>query len=85
MKLYPMTMIVSESADVTREEVAEALDLNPMSVTLMLKGSAVQVTEDYLETVNEVNEQFAGKVTLLIGEPLDLGGDDEVNLDMNAL
>lgn len=73
MKFYPMTMIVSPSATVTRGEIATELKLNAATISILLQGAAVQVTEDYLPLVDQVNEKYSGQVTLVVGDPSTVG------------
>lgn len=72
MKLYPMTIVFSESVTIGKKELAARLGLNIVTVTMMLKGLPVQVGEDYLDVAKEFNEEYAGEVTLLLGKPTDL-------------
>jgi hypothetical protein len=72
MKVYPMSIVFSGSVTIGIRELAERLSLNYLTVTMMLKGTPCQVSEEYLDTVAEFNEEFAGELTLLVGEPVEL-------------
>lgn len=86
MNLYPMTLLVSDDAtDVTVEGLAYETGLNVNSIRMLLNGATIHVADDFLDTIKRVNERYAGKLTLLAGKPINLGDNDEVNLDMNTL
>lgn len=86
MQLFPMTLFISDSAtDVSAEGLSYETGLHLNSVKMLLGGATIHVAGDFLNTIQRVNEHYAGKITLLTGEPIDLGGNEDISLDMNDI